>query len=224
MRTEEESLECLKSLGAKPNTVVDVGVAHHTNFLYKSFPDAYYYLFEPLEEFRKGIEKILLTLKGEYHPYAVSNEDGKCFIDVKEKFPGGSLICEENSKNAREVDKICLDSFFKNKEISTPLMIKTDCQGFDLNSLVGSKEVLKRTDIVMVESTFQTNHTKRTVNLPSLEVKDFDCTEIIYFMRDQGFKLFDILSPIYRPSDSALGQVDLIFLKSTNKIIKYGKW
>ena len=46
--TMTETLQHISSLGFKPATVIDVGVAYGTHELYKGFPKARHLLIEPL--------------------------------------------------------------------------------------------------------------------------------------------------------------------------------
>ena len=44
--------------------------------------------------------------------------------------------------------------------------------------------------------------------------------EVIKFMKDKGFVVYDILNGFYRPLDKALGQVDIVFVKEDGKFRK----
>ena len=59
MRQMEEFFEHLKRAAFHPRTVVDVGVAWGTPGLYDAFPEAYYWLFEPVADFEPALEAIL---------------------------------------------------------------------------------------------------------------------------------------------------------------------
>jgi hypothetical protein len=67
MRKANEFFDHLKNVGFQPETIIDVGVARGTIDIYDAYPDAYYVLIEPVEEFKPDLVDLLKRLKGEYH-------------------------------------------------------------------------------------------------------------------------------------------------------------
>src|SRR5262245_6015722 len=56
-------------------TIVDVGVAYGTPAIYSSYPNARYFLVEPLEECRSLLERLKRRLNAEYFLVAAGAED-----------------------------------------------------------------------------------------------------------------------------------------------------
>ena len=92
MKTMTEALTHLKSVGFLPGTVVDVGVAHGTPPLYAAFPDAYFFLFEPVVDFEHDIKSALKKIRGEYQMCALGATNGTATIFVSDAPVGSSLM------------------------------------------------------------------------------------------------------------------------------------
>lgn len=212
MRKFQESMELLKKLGLEPKTIVDAGVATGTPSLYSVYPNAYYFFFEPLEEFKPYLDNHIKKLKGEYHFLALSDKNGEIKISLPNKLGGASIL--NNQSSGRLIKTIQLDSFFDGKLIKTPLLIKTDCQGADLLVMKGAEKTIQNCEVVVME--VQMSH------YFSGRCPDF--TDVVSCMGQYGFRVFDLVDPLNRPSDGALGQIDVVFVKSNSDIIKNSKW
>ncbi len=51
-----------------------------------------------------------------------------------------------------------------------------------------------------------------------------DFLEIVKYMADQGFLVYDFLDGLFRPLDNALGQVDVVFVKKDGPFRKSASW
>jgi FkbM family methyltransferase len=214
-----EALNNLKSAGFEPKTIIDAGVASGTPPLYKVFPNSYYYLFEPIKEFSPHIFKILKKHKGEHCPQALSDEDGKAYIS-----PG--RIGEDNStrtwehpgctmgwkdpKESRLIEQVKLDTFFKDKTLSGPILLKTDLQGHDLQALKGGRNLLKLCEAVITEISFQKQSRREKT-----ELKDF-----MSYLSQEKFICVDIFSPLRRENQTLM-QVDGLFIKENSPPLQY---
>src|SRR5258708_3017575 len=77
------SFKVLNQLGFNPKSVFDVGVAQGTWELYSIYPNAFYYLTEPVEEAFPHLEKIGKYLKGgcRIDKVALSDKNGTATFD-----------------------------------------------------------------------------------------------------------------------------------------------
>ena len=66
----------IRRLGFRPQTIIDVGVAHGTPQLYAAFPDAQLILVEPLSEYFEGIARLLDRRRGVHIPAAAWSSQG----------------------------------------------------------------------------------------------------------------------------------------------------
>ena len=202
-----QSLVHLKGLGLKPNTICDVGVAKGTKDLYKSFPESFFVLLEPLKEYEYFMKKILKKYRGIYKLIAASDRNGFSKFNLHPNhMDGSSLLKEETGAESDgyeiEVTTTKIDDIVRNENLKGPFILKIDVQGAELDVLNGSLETLKNTEVIALE-----------VSLFKFMKGAPDFYEIINYMKKNGFVTYDILRGFYRPLDNALGQVDIVFVK-----------
>jgi FkbM family methyltransferase len=207
----------LASRGFVPRTVVDVGVAAGTAPLYAAFPDAYYYLFEPIAEFEKNIRSLLTRLRGEYWPCALADRSGTMKIFLGEQADGASLMhCEvaDDDPRLRPVEVQTLDDFFATRSIEEPVLLKTDCQSADLRVVQGGRRFIQRCDVIVMEVGM--------FHYWSPQTPDF--TDVVRSMADEGFVVYDFFDYLPRPLDNAAGQIDVAFVKAAGPFRNVHKW
>jgi FkbM family methyltransferase len=199
-------LKNLKKLGFYPKVVFDVGVANGTPWLYSAFPDAMFYLFEPVESFEPAIAKILQEIRGEHVRVALGSQCKKVTFYVPRDQGKHQIatVCFEGTTvpedTKHEIDMITLDSFTKGLPLPQPILLKTDAQGFDLDVAKGAVETLKMVDLVITETPMYGPWGGGP------ELKDY-----IEFYFSNGFILYDMVEPLRRPDDDRLHSIDLCF-------------
>jgi FkbM family methyltransferase len=216
-RTMKESLENLRQLGFYPKTVIDVGAAHGTLPLLEAYPEAFFLLIEPLEEFTQSLKKIIKSYNAEYLPVAAGRCTGSITINVHDDFFGSSLYCENDGPifdgSPRRVPLITLDKLRAEKKIQLPILLKVDVQGAELDVLAGGNILIPECDVIILETSFFSFLTG------SLQFAD-----VIAYMKDKDFVVYDIFGGHLRPFDGALAQVDLMFVKESSFLRKNKQW
>ncbi len=197
----------LKSQKFYPETIIDIGVAKGTKPLYVNFPKSFYLLIEPIKEYEYFLKKILNKHRGDYCLAAASKEKGEVSFNIHPNhMDGSSLLKEEIGENADgykiRVPTIRVDDLVKDKQLKGPFLIKVDVQGAELDALEGAKITMQNTEVIVLE-----------VSLFKFMKGAPDFYEVIFFMKENGFVVYDILKGCYRPLDNALAQVDIIFVK-----------
>lgn len=195
------------SCNFSPRTIIDIGAAFGdwSKLCLKIFPDARYFLFEPLEEFAGVLKRFADEFENViYFGVAAGSHKGDIVINVHKDLVGSSALKETEGPfvdgQPREVPVVTLDEAVKDS--SGPYLIKIDVQGAELEVLAGAEKILQDTEYIILEvSLFQS-----IINGPQL----FD---VINFMKEKGFVVYDIISLLYRPIDQALSQVDMAFVK-----------
>lgn len=206
------ALEHAHNLGLAPRAVIDVGVAYGTPELYEVFPDAHHLLIEPLDVFRPYLERIVASCAhADYVIAAATRQPGSVTLHVHPDLTGSSLYVEtEQSPGVngvpRVVPSVTLDEVCSERRIAGPYLIKVDVQGAELDVLAGAETVLRDTDYAVVEtSLFQ--FYRHGVQL-------FD---VMSFLRERGFAVYDVVGPLYRPLDGALAQLDVAFVRESSR-------
>ncbi len=201
-----ESLLHLNALGFRPKTIIDVGVAERTQGLYGPFPDAYYLLIEPIAEFENDLKRITSKCKGEYVLAAAGPKRGEIDINVHSDLSASSLLKETEGSFAdglvRKVPMVRIDDLCEEKRLSGPFLIKVDVQGGEIMVLDGAQKVLADTEAVFLEVLFF----RLFENGPEFY-------EIVHYMRERGFVVYDLVGGANRTLDGALEQIDVCFVK-----------
>ncbi|MRR16572.1 MAG: FkbM family methyltransferase [Deltaproteobacteria bacterium] len=207
----EESYLLLRELGFRPDIVIDVGVAKGTDDLYRTFPDSFFLLIEPLKEFEADLKRILVRHRGNYVLAAAASSTGLVTFNVHKNHLEGSSLYKETMGAAADgceitVPTVRIDDIMKEKELTGSCLIKVDAQGAELNVLDGAQETLRMAEAVALEvSMFQFMK-----GAPQF----FD---VVLYMKNHGFVAYDIIHGWNRPLDNALGQLDIIFVQENGK-------
>lgn len=211
----------LAGRGMTPATVIDVGVCHGTPALQDGAPGAYHILVEPLAEMEPRLAAILRHRRGEYHLTALGARSGRAPMKVEPGAPEAATMAGTGSIPAddprlREVPVQTLRGLLAGRDLARPILLKTDCQGLDLEVLRGAgRSLRRRLDVVVMEA-----------NLfhPAADPRLAHLGDIVAAMRRWGFDVADILGYQTRPRDGALGYVDLVFLRADGPLRADHRW
>ncbi|MFQ5661411.1 MAG: FkbM family methyltransferase [Gammaproteobacteria bacterium] len=206
-----EHARVLSNLGGV-QSVVDIGanrgqfglVARHC------FPRALVYSFEPLKAPGATFEK-LFSRDGltRLFPYAVGPETGEREIHISARDDSSSLlpITDRQDKlfpgtaeQGREMIRVVrLNDCLSEDDLSGPALLKLDVQGFELEALQGSEELLGCFQLVYVECSFVELYEGQAL-----------ADEVIAWLRDRGFKLSGVYNMAYDLDGRAI-QADFLF-------------
>ncbi len=202
----DEVMDHIKNSGFKPNTIIDVGVAYGTSGLYGKFNNVDYFLIEPLKEYEESCVNLTKKYGGQYIIAAASNSSDIVTINVHPDLSGSSIYKESEGSHVdgtpRKVSTVTIDKICKDKKLKGPFLIKIDTQGSEIQVLKGSTDVLQKTEVVILEAFFFQFYK----GIPLFD-------DIILFLKEKGFLVYDIFGGTTRPLDGALSQVDLVFVK-----------
>lgn len=202
----EDVLARLVTLGFNPKTVIDVGVADGTEDLYRAFTGSHMVLIEPLKEFEPYMQSMTNKYDLEYIVAAASDLTGSLDINVHPDLCGSSIMDEIEGKSvdgeARTVPTIRIDSFISEKNLKPPYLIKIDVQGAELKVLDGVTGILDQTEVIILE-----------VSLFGFFINGPQFSDVVSYMGERGFSVYDIFNGRNRPFDGALAQVDVVFVK-----------
>jgi FkbM family methyltransferase len=190
--------------------VIDVGVATQTMELYKEFPDTPLLLIEPLAEFEPFLRKIASEYNAQYVLAAAGDKSGTAVLNVHPDRVGSSLLREVEGELVdgipREVPLVTIDDLCAARDLYGPLPIKADVQGAELQVLAGASRTLEQTEAVILETT-----------LFGTMLGGPQVCDVVGWMKQAGFVVYDIYGFNYRPLDGALCQVDMVFVKEKGR-------
>ena len=91
-------------------------------------------------------------------------------------------------------------------------LLKLDLQGWELEALKGTKGILDRIEVILTEVSFFVQAYE-----PSIE-------ELVYFLNEQGFALYDIAALGARPRDNRAHQGDFVFVRRDSPLMADTAW
>jgi FkbM family methyltransferase len=199
-----------RDLGFVPNVVFDVGVGPGTPDLYEGFPHARLVLVEPLEEWRPHFEWVERTRQTDTIMAAAGSVPGEVDIFVN-RAPWcssiyGGLRGGDSDGTRRSVPVVRLDDIAIEHELVGPFVVKVDVEGAELEALSGALEVLRTTELVLIE-----------VSLFEFIPGAPQFHDVVSWMHDHGFAVADFFDAHNRLLDGALARMDVAFVQEDGR-------
>ncbi len=198
------SLSNLSKSGFIPALVFDVGAQIGTPELYSVFPEAHHIFIEPVAECLPALNQIASQLRSAtVINCAVSNINGMTSLSLTPSRQYSSIDMEIGGES-REIEVRTVDSIYEECTIEGPILLKIDVDGIEVKVLKGSKTVLQRDCVVVIEASMGDENPR--------------FARIVEYLASYDFDVFDIVDPLYRLSDWHLWQVDLVFVKKSSSL------
>lgn len=202
--SHSKSIIEIKNLGLEILNIYDLGAhkGHWSRDLKKLMPISNFYLFEA----NAKQEPFLISTGMEYSISLLGEYNSKSeFFEIGGT---GDSMFREKSENYQGVDPIILDVVTLDYEVEkknypAPDFIKIDCQGAELLILKGAVNTLLQTKAILVETQFYNTLNEKSPNF----------TEVVEFLDEKGFSVFDICE-IHR-HQFGISQIDFLFLNRT---------
>ncbi len=197
-------------------TILDVGAnTGQFSFATRSvFPSARMYAFEPLPRcFADLARRMKDDARFDAFQAAIGSSDGRIAIHESAASPSSSILSMTESHTEAfpwtdggrdiEVDLRRLDSFLPELELTEPVFLKVDVQGYSMEVLRGAVETLKHCALVVVETSIVTLYEGES---------SFD--DVYIFMKDAGFRFCGAIDQLRHPETDEILQVDAIFRRA----------
>lgn len=215
-------LEDLRTRGFTPRGIIDVGAnrGDWTRVALSIFPNASVIMIEPQHEMQPYLSKLSSSVAGcHYVKAGAAREAGELVLTIWPDLSGSSFVPDVDSSQLRigkqrKTSVVTIDSLLSETYPDfVPDLIKLDIQGFELEALSGANTTFGRTEVFIVETSLFAFLRRQPIT-----------REVISFMFDRGYELYDITGYQRRPFDGALGQADLAFVKSEGRFRSEAKW
>jgi len=214
----ESALDHLVKKGFFPQVVLDVGAAkgYWSEVATFFFPKAQFYLLEPL----KPNETRLRELCGQ-HPNlkylmcAAGEMAGEKVMNVTPDLDGSSLLSFQRERKPQDavVKIVTIDSLLENGAIQPPQFVKMDVQGYELKVLQGGQKLFDSAEVFIMEVSLY----EFMPGCPLLH-------EVVNYMAERGYVVFDVAGFLKRPYQDDLAQVDLVFVKKNSALVNSKQW
>jgi FkbM family methyltransferase len=217
----EPFLEFVRDRGFRPRLVVDVGANRGawTRMARRVFPEARFLLFEPQPEMRNPLDALCREDSNvEWFEVACGSREETRLQTIWPDLEGSSFLPYSDAERIargeqRPVRLRPLDDLLLERGASIPDLVKLDIQGFELEALRGATSLFGHTELFVVE----TSLFEFLPRLPLLR-------EVIDFMAERGYEVYDLAGRIRRPVDGALGQLDVAFAKRRGRFRPDDRW
>jgi FkbM family methyltransferase len=215
-------LEDMRARGFSPRGIIDVGAnqGDWTRLVLSIFPNTPVLMIEPQEEMEVLLSALTKTVPNCHLVKAgAGRKQGELVQTIWEDFQGSSFLPTQDADltkagKQRKTPIITIDNLLaQDYPQFIPDLVKLDIQGFELEALSGAETLFGKTQLFILEaSLFQF--------LPNQPI----VREVISFMSDRGYELYDIPGRCRRPYDGALGQVDLAFAQAKGLFRQVASW
>lgn len=210
----QHGFRLLQRYGFEPNTIFDIGVGFGTPELYHAFPQAFYYLFDPTPESLDTMRKLARRLRCEVLNLALGDHDGEAELEIRPDIQGSTLFEECGPRAVLRRETVPMRRFDALVgRIERPSLAKIDVQGAEMLVLEGMTGRLAEIDALIVE----------TSTIATLKDGPELC-DVVRFMQEHGFVVFDILGLKRRPLDGATAQFDLLFVPQYSRLRADHRW
>ncbi|MBC7922085.1 MAG: FkbM family methyltransferase [Ferruginibacter sp.] len=207
------SLENLKNNGFHPRKIIDIGAyqGEWTQEALAIFPAASFLMVEA-QSIKEPFLSKLAGANPDQLQYSIAllGADNDAEVVFHEMETASSVLTEHYATSATPTTKktVQLDALTKARGFEGANFLKLDTQGYELEILKGGENTLRRAEAVLMEVSLLDIH--RGVPL---------MREVVDFMGDRGFQVYDICSFTRRPLDKALWQTDMIFVKKESALL-----
>ncbi len=202
MRTLSRAIERLKS-DVAPISIIDIGVAQGTPELYRHFPTQAYLLIEANPLFQPHLAALQKQLNAKVENVFCGAATGETTFHIYDDPRKSSQfeIGKQRPKESRVIEVERLDNLVEKHDLSAPYLIKIDIEGAELEVLKGAQNTLQQAQAVIVETSI----------MPRFQ-GGAEFGDIVCFMKDAGFAVFDIAGGANHKTLGYLSHVDLLFV------------
>jgi len=203
------------SMGIKPRTILDIGAYQgmFSRCAHYIFPQAAIYAFEPLNNRYAELSKLKNIIdKFECYNVALAQKEGEAYMHRSSRDYSSSLLKmgklhkeafpETAGERLERVRTQTLNALLAGKELTRPVLMKVDVQGYEKYVFEGGGEILDNTDYVICEMSFRPLYKGQPL---------FD--EVYQYLIKAGFLFRGPIAAMQNPRTHEILQIDGFFIK-----------
>lgn len=195
-------------------TIVDIGASdgRWTKECMQHFPNANYLLMEANSIHRPALQSFCDRYSNVSFSLSVAGrEEGQVYFDLTDPF--GGIASFDARPESEMLPMTTIDGEMSRRALQSPYLLKFDTHGFEIPIIDGASETLSKTQVIIMEAyNFQLSH----------ECLKF--WEMCAFLDKEGFAPIDLGDPMFRPGDSVLWQMDLMFVRKEHPRLQMNKY
>jgi len=220
-RRHSACVDLMRRSNFRPGTVVDVGVATGTPWLYESFPESKLVLIDPHPGFAADLARLKDQYDADVFAHALGAQEGELVLHVDERVPSSSsllAVSPELSTGWAErgiarpvhdavVPVKTLDRTLAAARYSSPYLLKIDTEGYEREVLLGASGTLSKTDVVITETSVMRRFEG-----------SYEFADLIKLLDERGFRLFDLLDVRTFGSGGPISYLDAAFVRRDSEL------
>lgn len=214
-------LEDLHSRNFAPTAILDVGAnnSEWSRMAKSIFPKANCFMVEPQLEMEQPLRSFCEKHPGsKYFLAGAGASSGHMALTIWDDLAGSSFLPATSFElqgmgKQRMVPIITLNDLIASQQIPMPQFVKLDVQGFELEVLKGGSQLFGSVEVFILE----TSCYRFMEGIPLFH-------EVVAFMAERGYVIYDFPGFLRRPLDGALGQVDVCFVLEQGRLRRLNEW
>ncbi|MFN3523770.1 MAG: FkbM family methyltransferase [Phenylobacterium sp.] len=206
----EFSLRLLRAMGYQPPRIIDGGAhtGQFTRLALSVFPAAQVEMFEPQAACGPQLQALARREpRCRFHPAALGAPEDRA-KGLRLSLHDGPCTGAHVAEAGQPVAVTCLDDL----EAPAGTLLKMDLQGYEMQALRGGERLLEQVEVILTEvSFFRQGYEPRVVDL-------------IAWLDQRRFDLFDVAALSGRTRDNRLRQGDLVFVRRGSPLLADTRW
>jgi FkbM family methyltransferase len=180
------------------------------------YPQATVVMIEPLEQMCAQLSALCRERAGCHYVKAGA---GRAEAELIQTFGDdhdlqwATFLTPTVSPRQKSTPVVTINGILKEYTDFRPDLVKIDIQGFELEALSGGSKLFGITEAFVIET-----------SLFSFMEGQPMTRDVISFMADRGYEIYDITEFLRRPYDGALGELDIAFVKRDGLLRPNDRW
>jgi FkbM family methyltransferase len=216
-------MDLLVRSGFVPGTVIDIGVAAGTPWLYDAFPKSKLVLIDPLPLSAPALADLRRKHDADVYRNALGAQAGELVLNYDEAAPSSSSLLSASQTikqgwEARGVSRrikqvtvpvMTLDDTISQVDYQAPFLIKIDTEGYELEVLKGADASLQKAEVVISE-----------VAVMRRFEGSYEFAQLVRHLDERGFRLFDLLDVKTFGRGGPINYLDAAFVRRDGKVFR----
>ena len=209
------SLQNLKKKGLNPTSVADIGAfeGNWTLDFLEVFPLSKIIMIEPQTSKGEILEQLCKKFPNVIYQKALLSSGNNKVMFQENETASHIVQGSVNSDDKLLITTQTFDEILQTLSFPFPQFLKLDVQGHELEVLKGAPKALAAAEVCMLE-----------ISLLMLDESAPLALNVMKFMDEANFQLYDITQFMRRPYDKALYQIDVLFVKKNSQWVNDRRW